>query len=275
MSITCLSCIPYIGCLWLNKRPKSGQKWGMRAVKNNSISNIFSAASVAAMAALLSACASTPDPVLGVASATPRADLGQEGFTFRAKQTYELRPSDEISVNVFREPDFSLKEVQVGVDGFISMPMLGAVQVGGMSTRQVEAMLTQKLDTLGLKNPRVAVNISEYASHLVTVEGAVETPGVYRFQPGARLSSAVALARGPRREAKSDQLAVFRVQPDGIYVAKFDYGAIKQGTMLDPVLEPNDRVVMGTNGLSLFYQDFVRALPAFGVFSNAAIRATE
>jgi len=236
---------------------------------------IFRTFAAASLSALLAACGGTPEPVLGVSNATPRADLGQEGFTFRAKQTYELRPSDEISVNVFREPDFSLEKVQVGVDGIISMPMLGGVKVGGMSTRQVEAMLTEKLDTLGLKNPRVAVNISEYASHLVTVEGAVTTPGVYRFQPGARLSSAVALARGPRREAKSDQLAVFRLRSDGIYVAKFDYGAISQGTMLDPVLEPNDRVVMGTNGLSLFYQDFVRALPAFGVFSNAAIRATE
>lgn len=225
--------------------------------------------------ALLGACGGTPEPVLGASNVTPRADLGQQGYTFRAKETYELRPSDVISVNVFREPDFSLKEVRVGVDGIVSVPMLGGVSVGGMSTRQVEAMLTEKLDTLGLKNPRVAVNISEYASHLVTVEGSVDTPGVYRFQPGARLSSAIALAQGPRREADIDQVAVFRVRDDGIYVAKFDYRAISQGTMLDPVLEPNDRVVMGTNGLSLFYQDLIRALPAFGIFSNAAIRASE
>ena len=51
-------------------------------------------------------------------------------------------------------------------------------------------------------------------------------------------------------------------------VAKFDYRAVSQGTMIDPVLEPGDRVVVGTSGLSQFWQDLLRALPAFGLFTN-------
>lgn len=222
---------------------------------------------------LLGACASTPEPIIGASVVTPRADLGQQGYTFRAPQSYGLRPSDVISINVFREPDFSLESVRVGVDGIVSVPMLGAVNVGGMTTTEVEAMLIQRLNVVGLKQPRVAVNISEYASHLVSVEGAVDDPGVYAFQPGARLSSAIAMANGLDRVAKSDQLVVFRTRPDGIYIALFDYGAISQGTMLDPVLEPNDRVVMGVNGLSQFYQDMLKTLPALGVFATVAVQA--
>ena len=116
----------------------------------------------------------------------------------------------------------------------------------------------------------VSVNIATYASHLVTVEGAVENPGVYSFQPGARLSSAIALAAGPTRTANTEQVAVFREGPDGIMVAKFDYQQMSQGTMLDPVLEPGDRVVMGTDGLSVFWQDFLRSVPVFGIFATAA-----
>lgn len=221
----------------------------------------------------LVACADTPDPVLGAAASAPRADLGQEGYTFRAPTTYGLRPSDVVSVNVFREPDFSLESVRVGVDGVISIPMLGAVKVGGMTTTQVEALVAQKLEVVGLKDPRVAVNISEYSSHLVTVEGAVVQPGVYSFNPGARLSSAIAMAQGTRREAKTEQLVVFRTRPDGVYIALFDYGAISQGTMLDPVLEPDDRLVMGTDGLSLFYQDALQTIPALGIFATVAVQA--
>lgn len=105
----------------------------------------------------------------------------------------------------------------------------------------------------------------------MTVEGAVDKPGVYAFQPGARLSTAIALASGPKRTAKASQVAVFRESPQGIMVAKFDYVQVSRGTMLDPVLEPGDRVVMGTDGLSVFWEDLLRALPAFGVFAVAGM----
>ena len=218
---------------------------------------------------MLSACASSPEPVIGPAVIQPVAELGQANYSYKRSATYLLRPSDRISVNVFREPDFSLDDVRIGVEGNISLPLIGSVPAAGMTAKALEDDLTARLAQVGLRQPAVSVNISEYASHLVTVEGAVTKPGVYTFQPGARLSSAIALAEGPQRIAKSSQLAVFRETGDGIAVAKFDYAMISQGTMLDPVLEPGDRVVMGTDGLSSFWQDFLKALPAFGIFASA------
>jgi len=227
---------------------------------------------VTGMAGLsLGGCSSTPEPVIGVSASQPVSELGQQGYTNQQARTYFLRPSDKISVNVFREPDFSMEAVQVGVEGNISLPLLGSIPAAGMTAQQFEADVTRRLAAAGLKSPMVAVNIAEYASHLVTVEGAVETPGVYPFEPGARLSSAIALAEGTLREAKRNQVAVFRNRADGIYVAKFDYGAVSQGTMLDPVLEPGDRVVVGTDGLSVFWKDALQAIPALGVFATVAI----
>ncbi|MEP0189042.1 MAG: polysaccharide biosynthesis/export family protein [Erythrobacter sp.] len=217
----------------------------------------------------LAGCASTPEPVIGAASIEPVGALGQANYSYARPATYLLRASDKISVNVFREPDFSLSNVQIGVDGNVSIPLLGTIPVAGMTAKTFEQDVTARLGRAGLKDPQVSVNIVEYASHLVTVEGAVDNPGVYAFQPGARLSSAIALAGGPERVAKRNQLAVFREVPNGIAVAKFDYAAISQGTMLDPVLEPGDRVVMGTDGLSSTWQDFLRAIPVFGLFATA------
>ena len=219
----------------------------------------------------LSACASTPEPIIGAAVTQPRSDLGQQAYTHERSSTYLLRASDKISVNVFREPDFSMESVQVGVEGNVSLPLLGSIPAAGMTAQQFEMDVTRRLTAAGLKSPMVSVNINEYASHLVTVEGAVMRPGVFAFQPGSRLSAAIALAQGPSRSAKSDQVAVFREGPEGILIAKFDYGQMKQGTMLDPILEPGDRVVVGTDGLAVFWQDLLTALPAFGVFANAAV----
>lgn len=220
-------------------------------------------------AASLGACASSPEPVIGVASSTPRTDLGQAGYTTEASRTYLLRPSDSISVNVFREPDFSLESVRIGVEGNVSLPMLGSIPAAGMTAAQFEQNVTQRLAAAGLRSPMVSVNINEYASHLVTVDGAVDDPGVYAFEPGARLSAAIALANGLSRTAQSDQVVVFRETAEGVAVAKFDYTQMSQGTMLDPVLQPGDRVVVGTDGLSVFWQDFVSAIPLFAVFANA------
>lgn len=217
----------------------------------------------------LSGCASSPEPVIGAATSQPITELGQANYTDQKSRTYLLRPSDQISVNVFREPDFSLERVQIGVEGNVSVPMLGSIPAAGMTAKAFETNLTERLAAIGLKSPAVSINIVEYASHLVTVEGAVTTPGVYAFQPGARLSSAIALAEGPERTARTSQVAVFREMEGGIAVAKFDYGMISRGTMLDPILEPGDRVVMGTDGLSVFWQDFLRAVPAFGIFASA------
>ena len=63
-------------------------------------------------------------------------------------------------------------------------------------------------------------------------------------------------------------MAIFREAPQGLTVAKFDYRAVQQGTMIDPVLQPGDRVVVGTSGLSQFWQDVLKTLPAFAIFTN-------
>lgn len=223
------------------------------------------------LAMTVAGCASSPAPEVGLAASQADASLGQANYTVARPSTYLLRASDLISVAVFREPDLSLPTVRIGVEGNVSVPMLGSIPAAGMTAKQLEQDVTRRFAAVGLKDPMVSVNIAEYASHLVTVEGAVERPGVYSFQPGARLSSAVSLASGPKRSAKLSQVAVFRESSEGILVAKFDYGAVRQGTMLDPVLEPGDRVVMGTDGLSVFWEDFLKALPAFGVFAAAGV----
>lgn len=225
---------------------------------------------VAFSALLLGACASTPPPVIGEAASQPNPELGQSSYSVARSTIYLLRPSDEISVNVFREPEFSMDSVQIGVEGNVSLPMIGSVRAAGSTVEELEVVLTRSLEGAGLKDPRVSVNIAKYASHLVTVEGAVAQPGVYPFQPGARLSAAIAMARGPSRTANTQQVAVFREVDARVMVAKFDYQQMTQGTMLDPILEPGDRVVIGTDGLSVFWQDFIRALPAFGIFANPA-----
>ncbi len=219
-------------------------------------------------AALLAGCSPTPPPVIGLASTQPVAAAGQSDYSVDIQSDYLLRPADVVSVIVFREPSLSLEKVPIGTDGTLSLPFIGSVQASGQTPAEFATAVEARLREGYLKQPRVSVNVMEYESHQVTVEGAVEEPGIYKFQPGTRLSGAIALAKGAERVANARQVAVFRTTPQGIAVAKFDYAAMQEGTMMDPVLQPNDRVVVGTSTLTQFWQDLIQALPAFGLFTN-------
>lgn len=218
---------------------------------------------------VLAGCTSTPAPVVGRIS--PQADeaLGQAPFAQVAPVgSGVLRPSDVISVQVFREPDLSLEAMPIAEDGTIAVPLIGSVEAAGRTPSQLSAEITQRLAQAYLVSPRVAVNVQQYASHLVSVEGAVGKPGVYQFGAGSRLSSAMALAGGASDVAKLKQVVIFRQDAQGASVAVFDFRAVQAGTMIDPVLEPGDRVVVGLSGLTQAWRYVIQALPAFAIFTR-------
>ncbi|MEP5936787.1 MAG: polysaccharide biosynthesis/export family protein [Erythrobacter sp.] len=214
------------------------------------------------------ACSSTPQPVVGPISATANPALGQENYQTKAATDYTLRAGDRLSIAVFREPDLSVDSIAIGPSGSISLPLVGQVQAGGVTSSNLALDIEARYDKAGLRRPDVSVNVVEFASHLVTVEGGVEEPGVYQFAPGAKLSSALALAKGPTRVAKLSEVVVFREVDQQMAIAKFDYQAVRQGAMIDPVLLPGDRVVVGISGLSQFWQDAIQAIPVFALFTR-------
>ncbi len=217
----------------------------------------------------VAACASGPSPQPGMAAGTPLPELGQDGYANSfLGANYTLRPSDVIRVSVFREEGLSFDELPINAEGQISFPLIGSVAVAGQTPSQLEAAMEERLGATFLRDPDVTVNVVEYASHRVTVEGQVRTPGIYQFEPGTRLSGAIALAAGTERVADKGDIAVFRQTDQGVAVAKFDYNAVQAGTMLDPILMPGDRVVVGTSGLSQFWQDFLKSLPLFALFTR-------
>ena len=206
--------------------------------------------------------------MVGPITATASPDLGQQTYQTKVATAYELRPGDRLSIAVFREPDLSVDSIAIEPGGSISLPLVGQVQAGGLTSKNLAQDIQARFDKAGLRRPDVSVNVVEFASHLVTVEGGVEEPGVYQFTPGAKLSSALALAKGPTRVAKLREVVVFREIDQQMAIARFDYQAVRQGTMIDPILLPGDRVVVGISGLSQFWQDAIQAIPVFALFTR-------
>ena len=73
---------------------------------------------------------------------------------------------------------------------------MGEVQVLGKTPQQVERDLTARLGAKYLQNPQVTVYVKEYNSQQVTVEGAVQKPGVFPIKGKTSLLQIIAMANG-------------------------------------------------------------------------------
>ena len=114
-------------------------------------------------------------------------------FAQPATTNYTLNTGDRIAIEVFDEPELSVSAL-VDDSGALSYPLLGAVQVAGLTVRQLESSITEGLRGRFLINPRVSVAMVEYRPFFVRVE--VEKPGNYAFTPGLTVEKSVSIAGG-------------------------------------------------------------------------------
>jgi len=176
-----------------------------------------------------------------------------------------IGPSDVLSVVVFKEPELTFGSLIVDGGGRFQIPLIGTVVAAGKTTEQLQRELTGLFGRY-LVDPNVSVNLVSSGSRKFVVEGAVENPGVFPLERDTSLLSAVATARGTKRIAKINQVAIFRKVMGGRQVAVFDLGAIREGRLADPVLQPGDVVVVGFSGMSQAWQDFLSTAPVLALF---------
>ncbi len=125
-----------------------------------------------------------------------------------SSDSYRVDTGDGISVTVYGEPDLSIKDERVKGDGTISYPLLGVLQVRGMSAPEVQDLITDRLADGYLKKPNVIVSIGTY--RMFFIKGEVRNPGGYNFQNGLTVEKAVALAGGFTERASESAITVYR-----------------------------------------------------------------
>lgn len=120
--------------------------------------------------------------------------------------SYRISADDQISVTLFGEPDLSLTKIRIAANGTISMPLIGQVQVNGLTAAELEVKLTKLFAEGYLKNPVVTVSIVEY--RLFYINGEVHKPGGYSYRDGLTVQSAVALAGGFTERASKSKINI-------------------------------------------------------------------
>ncbi|HPP74952.1 MAG TPA: polysaccharide biosynthesis/export family protein [Armatimonadota bacterium] len=119
-----------------------------------------------------------------------------------------ISPGDTLRITVLGEPEHS-KDVVVGDDGRISLPLAKDIEVAGLTTSAAAEAIANSLGKY-LKNPNVTVEVTQKARKLVTVTGQVRTPGVYPIELETTLMEVIGLAGGFTEMADTANVTVTR-----------------------------------------------------------------
>jgi len=212
---------------------------------------------------LLAACASSSSiaPGVAVGAGLPPPDISR----VTASPENLIAPLDVLEISVFQIADLN-RTVTVDSNGQINLPLVGVLNTTGKTANGVAADIAAKLQDGYVLSPQVAVSVKESPSQRITVEGAVQQPGVFPVSGRTTLLQAVAMARGVSEMADEKRVAVFRNVGNKRAVAVFDLTAIRQGSADDPQVFPNDVVVIEQSGSKKLLGQLKGVIPMIGVF---------
>ncbi len=140
------------------------------------------------------------------------AGLAADASDPDTRRLIQLGPGDSVTVSVFGQPDMTTT-VYVADDGTISLPLVGSIQVTGMSPVDAGKRVERALKTGGfLNDPHVTIALVQSRSQRVAILGEVHQPGRYTIDPNAGILDLLAQAGGATEDA-ADFAYVLR--PDG------------------------------------------------------------
>lgn len=125
-----------------------------------------------------------------------------------AADAYRLGSGDRLRVTVYGESDLS-GTFEVTGTGKIAYPLIGEVDAGGKTLRELEAEIERKLLDGYLRKPRVNAEVTNYRPFYII--GEVQRPGSYPYVEGMTVVNAVALGGGYTYRAREDRFLVRRV----------------------------------------------------------------
>ena len=168
---------------------------------------------------------------------------------------YKIGPKDLIEISVFGLAELSLLTRRVSQDGKITLPLIGEIEVEGLTTTDIEKKLAGLLEEKYLQNPQLSVIVKEFRSKRISVMGAVTTPGQYDLLGRQTLLGIISEAGGFTPEA-GNYIIIIRVSPDGTSSSiriPLDDLILKGDAQYNIPLEPGDIVNVPEDKLVTIY----------------------
>jgi polysaccharide export outer membrane protein len=162
-----------------------------------------------------------------------------------SQETYHIGKGDILEITTWKEPDFSMEEVLVRLDGKISFPLLSDMQAVGLTPQELKRNIE-----IGLKdfvgNPVVTVHIRDPQSQKFYILGEVVSTGEYPLLKHLTVLQAFALAGGFTEWASKKEIILLRNEGGRDKIYRINYKDITKGKDLNQNirLEADDTIIV-------------------------------
>lgn len=183
--------------------------------------------------------------------------------TYRVPDNYRVGPGDVILLTVPERLDLS-REVTIDENGNCTLPLVGAIQVTGMTTAEMELKVYQALKEYYPSLTSVEIKVTQAISQIVYVLGQVGQPGRHAFPESPNVWEAIREAGGPTANASLDNVRIVRDKTRGGTSQEVNVTRYLEMASVDelPKLESGDTVVIperagtytGSSGINVFGQ---------------------
>jgi polysaccharide export outer membrane protein len=160
-------------------------------------------------------------------------------------EEYRFKVGDRLYMTVPDRPALN-REMQIADNGVVVLPLIGEVQVAGLTALEIQAKVWEALHELYPSIEQDEIAIEALLAWAVYVSGEVAEPGRYTFSNRPNLWEAIREAGGPTAEAALSDVRVVEDQTRGGGSRVVDVlGALERGSVDRlPLLHEGDTVVI-------------------------------
>ena len=185
---------------------------------------------------------------------------------------YIIGPSDLLEVDVYESEKLS-DEVRVSSRGFVTLPLVGNIDVNGLSSRELEQKYEKLLKDGGyIRNPHVSINIVEYRSKVVDIMGFVNEPGEHELIGRQTVLDAIADAKGLTDNA-GNTIYLSRTNTDGTkqsYIIDIQQLLKESGNpQLNLIVQPGDIIFVPEAG-NVYVEGAVKSSGSYAIEQGSA-----
>jgi len=142
------------------------------------------------------------------------AEPGASAALGAAAEQMRISGGDLLNISVYGVPELA-EEIRVNNSGDVYLPLIGYVQLGGLTLDQAQTVIENRLREGGfVKNPHVTVFLKDFVNQSATVTGEVNHPGIYPIVGTRRLLEVLAAAGGPTQRAGKMITIIHRDHPE-------------------------------------------------------------
>ncbi|MEP3052154.1 MAG: polysaccharide biosynthesis/export family protein [Erythrobacter sp.] len=222
------------------------------------------------LAMALSACAT--DRTFGAAQTIEVTELSELPEP-RGDFGYKIGPQETLGIEVLGAELMS-GTFLTDERGQIEYPLLGLIDFSGRSPSEAARLIADGLRGRYVLNPQVRIIPADFPEPTISVGGQVSRPGPYPAAGRQTLLRAVNAAGGLNEFAKLDDVLVMRTVDSQNYIGLYNLAAIQRGNYSDPVLYPNDIVMVGDSPARRRLETLLQLVPIATAASIVLDRTT-